>query len=595
MLDDVEIAEDPPAALSLNLDAIDKHFPKEKYREGQKETIEFAVNAINEGKKIIILEVPTGGGKSAIGMTVADMVDTAYYLTITKILQDQLTDDFGDKIVELKGRNAYPCTFYSRFGKTFVDRKLWTQTQLNEMEADDPTCGTGFCRSKWNKSGPQDKKFKCDKCFLKTGVGNTGKPKGEADNLPPGMNYSSCPYYEQVHKATRARKVVMNFSSFLYQTQMTNRFDEPRDLMIVDECHNVEPQLLDFVSFSITDQHLSSHGIFIPELDHAYEYKVWMEDSKIHEVLWDRIKQARADENSKLEDDLARVLKKYKMFMENMEDEGAEWVCEYDQTSTAKGGTGHRKLTLKPVFAKRFAHKLLFKYSKCIVMMSATVLDVNVMCRSLGIDRKHVAAYRVKNRFPKENRPIKIIPVAKMTGGKSRMGEWGPPLVNKVNQLVRQHKGEKGIIHTHNFAIMDYLLRRCDGDVKKRLTHQHSFKDKKEMLAAHAADKGDPVMIAPAMHEGIDLDGDLSRFQIICKVPYANCFDDEQLARRVEIDRDYYTWLTALKLVQSYGRSVRSKDDYAITYILDESIYKFMDDAKKMLPGWFKEAIIDEG
>ena len=589
----LETAEDIPSSLSLNPDAIDKHFPKEKYREGQKETIEFAVNAINDGKKIIILEVPTGGGKSAIGMTVADMVNTAYYLTITKILQDQLTEDFGNKIVELKGRNAYPCTFYKRFGKTFVARKLWTQVQLDEMETANPTCGTGFCRSKWNKSGPQDKKFKCDKCFLKTGVDNTGKPKGEADSLPPGMIHSSCPYYEQVHKATRARKVVMNFSSFLYQTQMTNRFDEPRDLMIIDECHNIEPQLLDFVSFSITDQHLSNHGIFIPELDHAYEYKVWMEDSKIHEVLYDRIKQARADENTKLEDELARVLKKYKMFMEHMEDKEAEWICEYDQTSTSKGEIGHRKLTLKPVFAQRFAHQLLFKYSKCIVMMSATVLDVNVMCRSLGIDRKHVAAYRVKNRFPKENRPIKIIPVAKMTGGKQRMGEWGPPLVNKVNQLVRQHKGEKGIIHTHNFAIMDYLLRRCDEDVKKRLIHQRSFRDKKEMLAAHAANGGDSVMIA-AMHEGIDLVGDLSRFQIICKVPYANCFDDEQLARRVEIDRDYYTWLTALKLVQSYGRSVRSEDDYAMTYILDESIYKFMNDAKKMLPGWFKEAIIDE-
>ena len=96
------------------------------------------------------------------------------------------------------------------------------------------------------------------------------------------------------------------------------------------------------------------------------------------------------------------------------------------------------------------------------------------------------------------------------------------------------------------------------------------------------------------MHEGIDLIGDLSRFQIICKVPYPNCFDDEQLARRVEIDRPYYTWLTALKLVQSYGRSVRSPTDTADTYILDESIYKFMDDARKMLPGWFKEAVIDE-
>jgi Rad3-related DNA helicase len=76
-------------------------------------------------------------------------------------------------------------------------------------------------------------------------------------------------------------------------------------------------------------------------------------------------------------------------------------------------------------------------------------------------------------------------------------------------------------------------------------------------------------------------------------VPYPNCFDDLQLARRVEVDRRYYTWLTALKLVQAYGRSVRSIDDTADTYMLDESIFKFLNDAKAMLPSWFTEALVE--
>lgn len=579
----------------LSLDSIDSHFPMENYREGQKEAIEFAVNAFNEGKMIVILECPTGSGKSPIGMTIADMVDTAYYLTVTKILQDQLTADFGKQIVELKGRNAYPCTFYDRQGQKLVDRKLWTESMLDDYTSQNPTCATGFCRTKWNKSTPQEKKYNCSQCFLTTGVAQTSRPKGDLSNLPPGMQHSACPYYEQVHKAIRSRKVVMNFSSFLYQTQMTKRFDEPRNLMVIDECHNVEPQLLDFVSFSITDQHLKKHGIFIPELDHAMEYAIWMEDAKVHELLWESIKQAREDDKPKLEEELSRILKKYKMFMDHIEDGQDEWVCEYDEKSDGKSGVSHRRVTLKPVFAQKFAHQLLFGYSQRILMMSATVLDVNVMCRSLGIDRKHVAAFRMRNRFPKENRPIYIRPVAKMTGGKSRMGEWTPPLVEGVNKIVTDFKGKKGIVHTHNFAIMDHLLKRCAPHVKKRFIHQRDFSnDKKALLVEHAR-RQDSVIIAPAMHEGIDLVDDLSRFQIICKVPYANCFDDEQLARRVEIDRPYYTWLTALKLVQSYGRSIRSETDYADTFILDEAIYKFMRDANRMLPGWFKEAIHDEG
>jgi Rad3-related DNA helicase len=565
---------------SLNVGNIDSCFPKETYRKGQKEAIQFACEQFNSGKRIVMLEVPTGGGKSAIGMTCANMVDSSYYLTITKILQDQLVDDFGDSVTELKGRNAYPCTFYDRYGDTMVEKKLWTQKQLSKFKFIKPDCSNGFCKSKFNSGD----KFKCEKCFLKTGVDHSGKPTGDLKTLPIGMTYSACPYYEQVHKAVRSSKVVMNFNSFLFQTQMTKRFDDPRDLMIIDECHNVEPILLDFVSFSISDLHLMEHGIIIPPLSSAHEYKDWMEECNVFEILFNRAKLASSEGDSKLFDELSRTIKKYEMFIDHMKDPDAEWVCEYSELDNC------RKIEMKPVFAKRFAHKLLFKYAPRILMMSATILDVNVVCRSLGIDREHVAAYRVENGFPVSNRPIKLLDTAKMTGGKSRMHEWGPKLVKAVNKIVKDHPEEKGIIHTHNFAIMDLILKQCDPQVKKRLLNQRDFYNKKDLLEAHAnSDKS--VLIAPAMHEGIDLIGDLSRFQIICKMPYANCFDNEQLARRVEVDRKYYTWLTALKLIQSYGRSIRSEDDYAMTYILDESIHKFLRDAGNMIPKWFREAI----
>jgi len=54
----------------------------------------------------------------------------------------------------------------------------------------------------------------------------------------------------------------------------------------------------------------------------------------------------------------------------------------------------------------------------------------------------------------------------------------------------------------------------------------------------------------------------------------------------------YYVWLTCLKLVQSYGRSVRSETDYANTYILDAQFGKFYKQARKMLPAWFIDAIV---
>ncbi len=572
----------------FNLDAIDNHFPivvdgKPSYREGQKRAVEFALNAFNSGKKLVIIEGPTGSGKSPIGMTIADMVDKAYYLTATKILQDQLVSEFGDRIVELKGRNAYPCTFYDRFGLQMVKRGIWSEGQLDTLKKKKSNCSDGFCKS---KTGKTNKGQSCTKCFTKSGPYGNNKSTGDLELLPEGMRYSACPYYEQVHQALNARKVTMNFSSFLFQTQMTKRFDNPRDLMIIDECHNVESQLMDFVSLKVSDIQLQQFGIIIPNLETAEEYAVFFEDSNIFTSLHQAYTEASDNEQTWLADELARTMKKYKTFMDHIKEEGSEWVHEYETNKT-----GFSTVTLKPVYVKNMAHELLFRYATKIVMMSATILDVDVICSSLGIEREHVAAIRLKNRFPVENRPIHVCPVAKMTGGKEKMKTWGPPLVKGVNEKVGLHLNQRGIIHTHNFAIQQLLVEACEPEVRRRFLIQQNFgNDKKAMLAEHAKRK-DSILVAPAMHEGIDLHGDLSRFQIITKVPYANCFDNAQLARRVENDQKYYIWLTALKLVQSYGRSIRSDTDHAVTYILDESIIRFIKEAKKMLPDWFVEAI----
>lgn len=572
----------------FNLDAVADHFPirkdgKASFREGQEKAIKFALNAFNGGKKVVLIEGPVGCGKSAIGMTIADMVPNSYYLTGTKILQDQLVKEFGDRVVELKGRNAYPCTFYDRFGPEMVRRKIWSQSELDKHKQKRHNCNEGFCKS---KAGKQGKKQQCLKCFTPGGPNGNGRPSGDLEVLPLGMRYSACPYYEQVYRAVNGRKVVMNFSSFLFQTQMTTRFREPRDMMIVDECHNIEPQLMDFVSLTISDATLQKHGIVLPEFETAEEYAVFFEDSKLHEAMLKVLGEAQENDQSWLVDEISRTLKKYKMFLDHIQGEGSEWVCEYESSNS-----GHNRVTLKPVYVHNMAQSLLFQYAERVVLMSATILDVDVMCRSLGVKREDVAAVRLKNRFPVENRPIIVSPVAKMTGGAEGMKKWGPDLAAGVNKLANKHAGERGIVHTHNFAIAKLLREKCDRTVKSRFLFQDDFNnDKKAMLAAHA-ERDDSILVAPAMHEGIDLHGDLSRFQIICKVPYANCFDNEQLARRVEKDRKYYIWLTAIKLVQSYGRSIRSEDDHAVTYILDEAFDKFERDAKSMLPDWFVEAL----
>lgn len=329
----------------------------------------------------------------------------------------------------------------------------------------------------------------------------------------------------------------------------------------------------------------------MPRLDSALDYIQWFNDVSIVDAMDKAARRAFVDNDFKLADDIKRSISSFTIAANHIVKNPHIWVSEYalkgDKNQTAT-------VTLKPVMINDFANDLLFGRARHTLMMSATILDVDIICRSLGLNRSDVAAYRMQNRFPVQNRKIYVQPVARIAGGAKKMDLWADKLVKKVESIVRKYPGKRGIIHTANFAIMDLLINECGKDVSSRFLNQRNYLDKTEMLDFHSTTQ-DSIIIAPAMHEGVDLKDDLSRFQIICKVPYPNFFDDEQLSQRKEIDSDYIPWLTALRLVQSSGRSIRSVDDWADTYIIDGCFRDFLDSAGKFIPKWFKDALVYEG
>lgn len=562
----------------FDLNKIDACFPKESYRPGQRECIEFAINSFNAGKKIVVLECPTGSGKSSIAKTLANMVNNSYYLTSSKQLQDQLVNDFND-MVDLKGRNAYPCTYWSRRYRTLVNNKAISSNAINNIIAQNPMCDSGYCKRGLHYDEHNENAF-CKGCFLSTPAPN--KPVGDLNVLPDGMKHSACPYFEKLYTALAAPQVVMNFHNFIMQT-MIGRF-MTRDLLIIDEAHNQESIMMDFVSLTLSDAKLKKYGIVIPDLPSFDLYINWMRNVDVRGALVKAHQFSIEHKKPKDTEQLMDMIVGYDKLMDRIRDGGIEWVAQFESFNNIN------KVVFKPVFVKKFVHDLLYKYGRNILMMSATILDAKVFCNSLGIDRSHAALKRIKSSFPVENRPIYYQPVAKLTGGPNQSGQWMPKVVSKVNEIVRKHAGQRGIIHTHNFNISTALLQQCDPDVKCRFLDQRNFLDKTQMLDHHALCE-DTVIVAPAMHEGVDLMGDLSRFQILCKIPYPNFYNDKQLARRKELDPDFYSWLTVLKLVQSVGRSVRSDTDYADTYVIDGSFDNVLNFNKSMLPPSFLEAI----
>ena len=557
------------------------HFtPGKTPRPQQTEFLTRAAAAFAAGKRVVVGELPTGAGKTDACKTVANALrsigQSTFMLTSQKLLQDQYSQDFPSPDIEtIKGRANYPCTH-------------------PEAHPDGQNAADGVCRSKskgilstcidLDEAGPIARAQ--DVSILQAAVGLA---------LPPTCHH--CPYWAQLQKTHDAPISLFNFSSFLFQ-QRIGRFGK-RALMIVDEAHNTESQLMNFVTLELSEWTLSLVGVRIDrEIRTKAEFLDWLAETDLVAIIARKLKDLGDDSESDSDDadlsaaeldalkELDGKLANFMAFLEK-----TEWILEVVRYNDKRSGDERRKIVARPLYAKDFAEDLLFRHADRLVFMSATILDVEVWARNLGLSMDEVELIQTPCDFPVENRPIY----------KDYCGNFGfkyfskeqnpkdptePKFVRKVSEILSRHEGQRGIIHCHSFNLSKILYQGVDTD---RFLFQEHFDSKEEMLAEHGR-RTDSVIVAPAMHEGLDLKGDLSRFQVIAKMPWPN-MNDRVIKQRMDRDSQWYAWLCALKIVQSYGRSVRSRDDWATTYLLDAGFESFIWRSSKMLPGWFHEAL----
>jgi ATP-dependent DNA helicase DinG len=244
---------------------------------------------------------------------------------------------------------------------------------------------------------------------------------------------------------------------------------------------------------------------------------------------------------------------------------------------------------LKPLDISGYCKDVFEKCNKTL-MMSATILDSKAFCESLGLAHDKVKFIRVGSDFPLENRPIYPLNIVSLNFNSLQLQEVKTKIAIAIDNLMTLHKSHKGLIHTTSYEQLNFIRENISQTNKRRLLVTDPEIQRDEVIAQHVNSTKPTVLISPSLHTGLDLKDDLSRFQIITKVPYPNLGDRWTDAKR-KLSRQWYTWQTALRLVQGYGRSVRSKDDWAKTYVLDSAFGPFVNRNKNILPDWFIQAI----
>jgi ATP-dependent DNA helicase DinG len=662
---------------SISTSQVTRNFPFPQKRQRQKHILKEICDAFNSGYKRIILEAPTGFGKSPLAVSFALTLGSSYICTSTKELQSQYANDFSYLKV-VKGKSNFPCLVkedFLRDGKYRCKICLShvVPHQIKATEKEDPVIITG-CKHTTVEYGPcmTDEMFRDDGCKYRTfpkdyTVVKKGT-KSESVFIPlvdiqnyqkdysqwlhlknfktsdsPITDWRACPYFDQLNIALNASHSIFNYSNFLALLPSKKNL-LPRELLVLDEGHLLETELVKFRGLIITKRRWKRYISDLKLIDFGFDdIKRWIDflielESKMFNLLgngsvaeslaierkikygWSTIKKkklngntARIVSSSDLFESDEQISKQYEDFSVHVNDTLTDEVAadairdterltrtinniisdpeNWIVSDIIKESYEVVKVEFKPLDISKYCKAVFDKCSKTIIM-SATILNYKTFCKNIGIslDNDKVKFIQVPSDFPAENRPIYPMNVAYLNYNNLQLQETKSAITKAVDNLMTIHNKHKGIIHTTSYEQLNFIKDNISKDNARRLIVTDPEIQRDEIVHEHFYAKKPTVLISPSLHTGLDLKEDLSRFQIITKVPYPNKSDRWINAKRNKVPEWYY-WQTGLKLVQAYGRSVRSKDDWAKTYILDSAFQYFLRKNREILPGWFLNAI----
>ena len=550
-----------------------EHFPEGfKPREIQKEIIQGIEEKIKSGYKTIILSAPTGVGKSLIAATLARYFGSSFIVTASKQLQDQYSKDLKF-LMPVKGKSNFACL-------KLMDQESILKSDTKSAIQKGLTCEKGLCEETTMKNG---KKVK-ESCQFKPKLGE-----------PQDVTKDSCYYYEQKYRALTSPHSIWNYAAY-FQLMKFNRkaYAEyvSKPIAIFDEAHKVEDQIIQFIGVDIYNAYLSEC--------HIDEKPYNLTEMSMVAKLLDDLARSYSEQIKELLDSRAFILNpdyallaKLESRYEKMANAHAEIFLNKnnfvvnDPFNDERGN--FRSVSVKPLDISKYV-KTFFDIENQ-VFMSATI-DKDSFCENAGLDPSKVGFVDTpRSPFPPDSRRINFLNTKKLSYSSSRDDEL--TVIKKIDDILSQHNTERGLILTSSEKRCIDIRNNLSEKNRQRIRICHSRNEngmtQDEVLQEHSFDD-DGVLLSSSLWEGVDLKDDLSRFQIIAKVPYPN-LSEKRTKDKMKKFPLWYKSQTLTKLLQGFGRSIRSEDDWAVTYVLDSAASDLLLQSKFMIPKAYQDVL----
>lgn len=525
-----------------------KNYPFAEYRPGIEDAIREIEKAKADGKRFILVHAATGSGKSGLAVAFARS-EKAVIITPTKLLQHQYatTEEFNREYT-IFGKANYQCGL-ADFRNLSVDESICCSDAVAEehRELIPWTAEDGF---KINKGDKIARKLK-QVCASK-GV---------------------CPYYSKIVQIGRKPGAVLNYDLLAYLKSVPGTDGGKAGIpfgnaVVMDEAHALLDKARSVYGYIMSNTRAVRALSEEAHRDVGEEPIAWL--TRLFDLSGKYLKEEtgakRAAALSKFNSRLKKLLGM------GIQDERKFYIKdEGDQ------------IEIKPLDLRMLKETIFYPF-QTILLLSAT-FPAN-FCELLGIEDEEVAHIHIASAFPKENRPVVYLKGSPVVNWKTTFDK-DHFAIQALDKILEKHETQKGIIHCATYKIFNQLRKIYKGN--RRFIWVDRDVDKIQAIKKHERAKNSSVLVSPSMMEGVDLKEDLARFQIMLKVPYSAL--DEYTRKMMDLFPGYYENETITKIVQAYGRAVRSVDDKAVFYVLDGAFARLMNRNKGLFLPYFLEAL----
>ncbi|WP_232686932.1 helicase C-terminal domain-containing protein [Halobacterium zhouii] len=526
----------------MNPERISSAFPAPEFRGAQEQALRDVRAAFESGNDVVLVRAPTGSGKSLIARAImgcARTVDesdpsdaTGAYYTTPQVsqLDDVAEDDLLEDLQVIRGKRNYTCILPGE-ETTPVDRAP---------------------------------------CVRESGYDCAVKHR--------------CPYFSDRAIASSRENAAMTLAYFM-RTAGSEVFRR-RDVCVVDEAHGLAEWAEMYATIDLNERTVPVwEDVRVPDVDGDPEAASRFAEhlSRVCEGAKDELigqNELTAEEVAR-KDRLQELLSELDWFVEDYEnpESATEWVVDASE----------RSVTVKPMNPERYLKHTVWDRANNFALLSATILNKEAFCRSVGLDPSNVALVDVEHTFPVENRPLYDVTRGKMTY--EDRDSTLPKLAETVVQVMAKHPDEKGLIHAHSYDIAEKLGAELEAHGVGDRVRTHDSDTRDAELERWKASDDPEVFVAVKMEEALDLKYDLARWQVLCKAPFLNTSDSRVASRLADGQWAWYYRSAMRTVIQAAGRVVRAPDDEGATYVADESILDLFERARSDTPPWFRDQI----